>query len=54
MSGSGKSIVLENLKRNFIKYNNPEEFYILSFEFEMASHDQLARNVSGTMKKDLK
>ena len=44
-SGSGKSVVLENLKNDFISLNDPD-FDILSFEFEMRIEDTLTRIAS--------
>lgn len=46
LSGAGKSIIVEEIKRDFIKLNPTQEFDILSFEFEMLIEDQLARRVS--------
>lgn len=50
MSGSGKSVLIEQWKRGFCQLNKDENgevpFEILSFEFEMSSEDQLLRNVS--------
>lgn len=45
LSGSGKSLVCEQWKREFIE-NNPDDFKILSFEFEMLAVDQILRNLS--------
>lgn len=45
MSGSGKSILLEQLKRSMCLYND-DAFDILSFEFEMPAVDQMVRNLS--------
>lgn len=47
MSGSGKSVFLEQLKRNILKLNPGENINILSFEFEMPSYEQITRNFSG-------
>lgn len=49
LSGSGKSLILEQWKRDFVDYNPHEKFEILSFEFEMLIEDQIARNVSGQL-----
>jgi hypothetical protein len=49
LSGSGKSMILEQWKRDFVNLNPEEEFDILSFEFEMLARDQVARNISGNM-----
>lgn len=54
LSGSGKSTILENLKRDFIVLNPDENFDILSFEFEMRIEDQLARNVSSKVDMSVK
>lgn len=54
LSGSGKSTILENLKRDFIDLNKDESFDILSFEFEMRIEDQIARNLSSKMGKSVK
>lgn len=53
MSGSGKSITLEELKRDLIDCNKEECFEILSFEFEMLAIDQIARNLSGKINKSV-
>jgi replicative DNA helicase len=47
MSGSGKSVFLEQLKRNILKLNPDEKMNILSFEFEMPAYEQITRNLSG-------
>ncbi len=52
-SGSGKSTILEQLKKDFIDLNKPD-FEILSFEFEMLIEDQLARYVSSLGKYTIK
>jgi len=52
-SGSGKSTVLENLKKDFIDLNE-ENFEVLSFEFEMLIEDQIARYASSVTGKSLK
>lgn len=49
LSGSGKSLILEQWKRDFVECNPNETFEILSFEFEMLIEDQIARNVSGQL-----
>ena len=49
ISGTGKSTVLEQIKRGLLKENSYQKFKILSFEFEMLVQDQLARNVSGAL-----
>lgn len=49
MSGSGKSVFLEQLKRQVLQLNDPEELDILSFEFEMPSREQVIRNLSAMM-----
>jgi len=49
LSGSGKSLICEQLKRDFVDCNPNENFDILSFEFEMLSKDQVARNLSGKL-----
>lgn len=54
LSGSGKSTILEEIKRDFCTLNNPEEFYILSFEFEMLIEDQLARSIAPMVNKSVK
>lgn len=54
LSGSGKSTILENLKRDFMTLNPQESFEILSFEFEMRIEDQLTRNVSSKVNKSVK
>lgn len=53
MSGSGKSTIVEMLKRNFC-YHNDTPFKILSFEFEMSAAEQVSRNISGRMQKSTK
>jgi replicative DNA helicase len=54
LSGSGKSITLEAIKRNLFEANPDQDFLVLSFSLEMPSPDEMARNVSGKLKKDLK
>jgi len=49
LSGSGKSMIAEQWKRDFVDCNPDEDFVILSFEFEMLSTDQIARTISGKM-----
>jgi len=49
LSGSGKSMILEQWKRDFVDLNPEQDFEILSFEFEMLGRDQVARSVSGKM-----
>lgn len=51
LSGGGKSVTVEEIKRDFCDLNKAEEFDILSFEFEMLAVDQIARNVSGKTSK---
>ena len=48
-SGSGKSLFVEQLKRDFCDLNKDQKFSILSFEFEMLATDQIARNLSGRL-----
>jgi hypothetical protein len=52
MSGGGKSITLEMLKRNLILLNEDQEFDVLSFDMEMPSKDQVVRNISALTKTD--
>lgn len=47
MSGSGKSILCEQLKRDILKLNRHENIKVLSFEYEMPSYEQVSRNISG-------
>ncbi len=54
LSGSGKSTILENLKRDFFEYNPNEKFDVLSFEFEMRIEDQLTRNISSKIDRSVK
>lgn len=49
LSGSGKSMIVEQWKRDFVDCNPDEKFLILSFEFEMLATDQIARNISGKL-----
>lgn len=53
LSGSGKSLTIEEIKRDLIDYNKEQEFDILSFEFEMLAIDQIARNLSGKIQKSV-
>jgi len=53
LSASGKSITLEELKRDLIDFNPKEKFDILSFEFEMSAVDQITRNLSGKLSKSM-
>lgn len=50
MSGSGKSVFLEQIKRQMIDLNPDQKIKILSFEFEMPSQEQVLRNLSGKLK----
>lgn len=50
MSGSGKSTIAEQFKRDWCRLNTNEKFDILSFEFEMLAQDQIIRNLSGRLK----
>lgn len=50
---SGKSTILEELKRDFCNLNE-RDFYILSFEFEMLIEDQLTRSVASKVEKSVK
>ena len=52
MSGGGKSITAELLKKNFIELNRNQKFDILSFSFEMPSVDELSRLVSNKLSMD--
>jgi replicative DNA helicase len=52
-SGSGKSTILEELKRDFCTLNEID-FNILSFEFEMLIEDQLARSISPKVNRSVK
>lgn len=54
LSGSGKSTILENIKRDLVTLNPDEHFDILSFEFEMRIEDQIARNISSVIGKSVK
>jgi len=54
LSGSGKSLTLEQIKREIITSNPHEKFDILSFEFEMLAIDQIARNISGKVNRPVK
>lgn len=49
LSGSGKSMIVEQWKRDFVDLNKDQDFVILSFEFEMLATDQIARNLSGKL-----
>ena len=51
MSGGGKSITAELLKKNFIELNE-QKFDILSFSFEMPAVDDLSRLVSNKLSMD--
>ena len=53
-SGSGKSIFVEQLKRDFCDLNKDQKFSVLSFEFEMLATDQVARSLSGKTGKSTK
>lgn len=45
-SGSGKSLLLEQLKRNMVDLNPDQNFDVLSFDWEMTTKDQIGRHVS--------
>lgn len=49
MSGSGKSVLCEQLKRNLTSLNREEKFKILSFEFEMPTYQNVARSLSSKL-----
>lgn len=49
LSGTGKSAVLEQWKREFISCNPNQKFKILSFEFEMIPTAQIFRNTSAKL-----
>lgn len=49
LSGSGKSVALEQIRRDFSDLNPNENFEILSFEFEMLSRDQVTRSLSAKL-----
>jgi replicative DNA helicase len=53
-SGSGKSMILEQMKRGFIDQNPDQDLAILSFEFEMLPKDQVFRNLSAKLDVSLK
>jgi len=53
MSGSGKSILCEQLKRDIVNLND-ESIKILSFEYEMPSYEQVSRNISGALNLSVK
>lgn len=46
LSGSGKSLMLSQIKRDIVDLNKNQEFDILSFEMEMLGIDQVARDIS--------
>lgn len=54
LSGSGKSMFVEELKRDFVDCNPDQDFEILSFEFEMLGKMQVLRNLSGKTGKSVK
>ena len=54
MSGSGKSLTLEELKYNLITLNPEEKIEVLSFELEMLGTDQVARRISAQVGKSQK
>ena len=54
MSGSCKSVLCEQLKRNIINLNPKEDIDVLSFEFEMPTREQMLRNISGRTRKSIK
>lgn len=45
---------MEQLKRDLIANNPKQDFDILSYDMEMPGTDQVARNVTGLMEKDLR
>lgn len=56
LSGAGKSLMLEQWKREFVECNPKDNIKILSFEFEMLARNQLIRSLSSkvnTSTKDL-
>lgn len=54
MSGSGKSTIAEQLKRDIIINNPKQKIKFLSFEFEMLAQDQIIRNISGNTGYEVK
>lgn len=54
LSGSGKSVLLEELRQDFIKLNTDQKFHILAFEFEMLIEDSLSRAVGAKIDRDVK
>lgn len=53
LSGCGKSLLLEQLKRGFVDANPDQKFHILSFELEMLAITQVTRNISGKLNKSM-
>ena len=51
LSGSGKSTMLEQLKRNLFKHNPEQKMRILSLDFEMLPEDQFIRAASAKIGK---
>lgn len=45
LSGGGKSLTLELLKKNIIEKNPDQEFDFLCFDWEMPTTDQIVRNL---------
>ncbi len=45
LSGGGKSLTLELLKRNIIERNQEQDFDFLCFDWEMPAVDQVVRNL---------
>lgn len=54
LSGSGKSTMLSEIKRDIVDCNSNQKFEILSFEMEMLGVDQVARDISSKVEKSTK
>lgn len=54
LSGSGKSTLLRQWIKEMIENNTTENFDVLTFQFEMLSTDEAARDISSKMKKSIK
>lgn len=54
LSGGGKSITLEQLKKNIIEKNRDQDFDFLCFDWEMPSTDQIVRNIIGDTDIDVR
>ena len=54
LSGTGKSTLTRQLINEMIELNPTQDFEVLSFQFEMLSTDEVARDISSKVNKSIK